>query len=159
MHPLGSFKMESDQSGVTLCNVVSTPGHSPVPVCVPHMARAHLSLSLSPGRSRSDTSDISRLRHPEPAPARVSYLPDTERATSGDSDDHHHGQDDIWDKVKKVCECFLWKAATRSLRDINELLNEALKIASRLSISLCNAIELRIKSLWFCDKIYNTFIG
>ena len=47
MHPLGSFKMESDQSGVTLCNVVSTPGHSPVPVCVPHMARAHLSLSLS----------------------------------------------------------------------------------------------------------------
>ena len=147
--------MESDQSGV----MFSPPPVTRLSLSVSRTWPGLTSLSLSPGRSRSDTSDISRLRHPEPAPARVSYLPDTERATSGDSDDHHHGHSDIWDKVKKVCECFLWKAATRSLRDINELLNEALKIASRLSISLCNAIELRIKSLWFCDKIYNTFIG
>ena len=66
-----------------------------------HMARAHLSLT-GPGRSRSrsDTSDTSRL--PEPALARVSYLPDTERTTCEHGwRDHLDGNSDIWDKLKK----------------------------------------------------------
>ena len=96
-------------------------------LCPAHLGRAHL--SVTGGRAGPEPewhlrSDTPRLRHQEPALARVSYLPDT----GGDRwrDDGHS---DIWDKLKK-CREFL----VSHLRGIHYLIHAKSKNSPRLEV-------------------------